>query len=365
MRLKILSLIAAAAVFGVGAAVATPPPPMPPMPPENAAFLQTPEPVLMSTGDAKVDAYRDRLLTDYTSAPWRPYLVRLLAGLKADPAIVERFDRLAAIREPADNVRYYVTPKRIRQGRVLYRQLKGSKAKASDMPLELRIALWGMLADYGARKPQYDALQALLVLGAYERGIASSDFQLHHAARLILGGVVPRARLRAYETGRISQAQLVADRLEEWSRDGNGDGRANVWTNRADILASIGAGDWTQYAGQPVYVAVRPARFDRKIPASARMARTLDQPVNVPTGILQRWDGQPWTDTQRSWSGTYIEPYGDKGPAFLMLMAAWPVNSRNPARPRYFSQTDDMGFALAAGLLADAIAGRAVPTLRR
>lgn len=365
MRLKMLAFVAAAAMFGGGAAVATPPPPMPPMPPENAAFVKTPEPVLATTGDPKVDAYRQRLLTDHTSGPWRPYLVRLLAGVKADPAIVERFDRLAAVREPADYVGYYVTPERIRRGRVIYRQLKGSKAKPSDMPLELRVALWGMLADYGARRPQYDALQALLVLGAYERGIASSDFQLHHAARLVLGGVVPRAQLRAYETGRISQAQLLPDRFEESARDGNGDARANVWTSRADILASIGAGDWTQYPGQPVYVAVRPARFDRNIPAEARMARVLEQPVNVPTGILKRWDGRPWTDAQRSWSGTYIEPYGDDGPAFLMLMAAWPVNSRNPARPRYFNETDDMGFALAAGLLADAIAGRPVPTLPR
>jgi peptidoglycan lytic transglycosylase B len=344
-------------------AEATPPLPMPPMPPENSVFLATPEPVLTSTGDAKVEAYRERLLTDYTSAGWRPYLVRLLAGVRANPKIVERFDRLASIREPKDYVRHYVTPERIRRGRQLYRQLKTTITKPADMPLELRIALWGMLADYGARLPQYDALQALLVLGAYERGIAASDFQLHHAARLVIGGVVPRERLRAYETGRISQAQLLPDRFDEWARDGNGDGRANVWTSRADILASIGAGDWSQYQGIPVYVAVRPARFNTSDPAEARMARTLEQPVNVPTGILRRWDGRPWKDSERSWSGTYVEPYGDKGPAFLMLFPAWPVNSRNPARPRYFDETNDMGFALAAGLLADAIAGRPLPSL--
>jgi membrane-bound lytic murein transglycosylase B len=335
------------------------------MPPENRAFLATPEPVLTSTGDAKVDAYRQRLLTDYTSAAWRPYLVRLLAGVRADPTILERFDRLAAIREPKDYVSHYVTPARIQRGRQLYRQLKTTtKSTPSDMPLELRIALWGMLADYGARRPQYDALQALLVLGAYERGIATSDFQLHHAAALVIGGVLPRTRLRSYETGRISQAQLSPDRFEGSARDGNGDGRADVWTNRADILASIGVGDWSQYPGIPVYVAVRPARFDTADPAQARMARVLEQPVNVPTGILQRWDGRPWKDSERSWSGKYLEPYGNKGPAFLMLFPAWPTNSRNPARPRYFDETSDMGFALAAGLLADAIAGRPLPPLR-
>ena len=360
---KRIAVALACAASTVTVAQATPPPPMPPMPPENRALLATPEPVLTTTGDARVDAYRQRLLTDYSSTAWRPYLIRLLAGVRADPAIVERFDRLAAIREPRDYVRYYVTPDRIRRGRQLYRQLK-TTAKPNDMPLELRLALWGMLADYGARPPRYDAIQALLVLGAYERGIAASDFQLHHAAGLVLSGKVPRARLRAYETGRIGQAQLLPDRFGDWTRDGNGDGRVDLWTNRADILASIGAGDWSQYTGIPVYVAVRPARFDTADPAQARMARVLDQPVNVPTGILRRWDGRPWKDSERSWSGTYVELYGDKGPAFLMLFPAWPVNSRNPARPRYFDETSDMGFALAAGILADAIAGRPTPPLR-
>ena len=342
-------------------AQATPPMPVPPPPPPGSElFIAGPEPVLTSTGDPKVDAYRDRLLADRGDPRWRPYLVRLLAGVRADPDILASFDRLAAIREPGDYVRHYVTSERIRRGRILYRQLK-RQAKPGAMPLELRIALWGMLADYGQRRPQYDALQALLVLGAHERGIGPWDFQLHHAARLVLSDTVPRARLRAYETGRLGQAQLTPDRFEESARDGNQDGRADIWTSRADILASIGAGDWSQYPAMPVYVAVKPARFDLNDPMDARRARALDQPNNVPANILRRWDGRAWTRDQQNWSGSYLEPYGTSGPAFVMLLPTWPVNSLNPARPRYFNDDKDKGFALAAGLLADAIAGRPVP----
>lgn len=340
---------------------ATPPMPIPPPPsPNSEAFLAGPEPALTSTGDPKVDAYRDRLLTDRGAPGWRPYLVRLLAGTRADPMIVTRFDRLAAIREPQDYVRHYVTPERIKRGRLHYRALKRSW-KPGGMPLDLRIALWGMLSDYGRKRPQYDALQALLVLGAYERGAAPWDFQLHHAANLVLSGAVPRARLRAYETGRIGQPQILPDRFVESARDGNGDKRADVWTSRADILASMTVGDWSQYPGMPVYVAVKPARFNLSDPMDARRARALDQPNNVPANILRRWDGKPWTREQQNWSGSYLEPYGRSGPAFLMLLPTWPVNSLNPARPRYFNDDKDKGFALAAGLLADAIAGRPVP----
>jgi len=344
---------------------ATPPPPMPPMPPENPALLATPEPVLESTGDAKVDAYRDRLLTDYTSGEWRPYLIRLLAGVRAEPAIVEQFDRLAAIREPKDYVRHYVTPERVRRGRQLYRQLKKTTAsKITDMPLELRLALWGMLSDYGARRPQYDALQALLVLGSYGKGGAEHEFQFHHAASQILSGAIPRARLKAYATGKLGQTSTPAARFPDWARDGNGDGRIDIWSNRADILATIAGNSWEGYAGIPVAVAVKVPTFDPKDPRGARMLQALGASPNVPPGILERWDGRRWTPEERGHGSTYMPAFVEGGPAFVMLRPAWPVNSHDPVLPMYAGSDTNMGFALAASLLADAIAGRPLPPLK-
>ena len=363
VRLRFAPWLAAPCLLAASAAAATPPLPVPPLPPENRASLAGPAPRLTSTGDAKVDAYRDRLFAQSGSS-WQPYLTRLLAGVRHDPEIVRRFDRGAAIREPRDFIRHYVTADRIKRGRVHYRQLQGRKFNGT-MPLDVRVAIWGMLTDYGARPLSYDAMQSLLVLGAYERGAAPWDFQLHHAARLVIAGTVPRARLRTDETGRLGQPHLLADHFEDGARDGNGDGRADIWTNRADIIASISAGDWTQYPGMPIMVAVRPARFNLADPMDARRARALEQPNNVPANILRRWDGRPWTRTQFNYSGSYIEPYGASGPAFLMLTPAWAVNSFNPYRARYFNDDRDKGFALAAALLADAIAGRPLPQLPR
>jgi hypothetical protein len=53
------------------------------------------------------------------------------------------------------------------------------------------------------------------------------------------------------------------------------------------------------------------------------------------------------------------------GPAFVMLRPAWPVNSQDPILPMYAGSDLKMGFALAASLLADAIAGRPLPPLPR
>ena len=363
MRLKFLGLAALTALIAASSLSATPPLPMPPMPPENAAFLATPEPVLTSTGDPKVDAYRDRLLKDHANVAWRPYLTRLFAGARADPTIVAEFDRLAAIDTTAEYVRHYVTPERIRRGRQLFRQ-GVAKAKPGEMPAELRLALWGMLSDYGARQPRYDALQALLVLGAYDRGGAGYDFQLHHAAIQVLSGAVPRSRLKAFATGKLGQTHTPAARFPDWARDGNGDGRIDIWRSRADILATIAGSHWQDYAGTPVAVAVKVPAFNPNDPREARMLAALNASPNVPPGILERWDGRSWKPEERGHGGTYVKPFVEGGPAFIMLRPAWPVNSRDPVLPMYAGSDLQMGFALAASLLADAIAGRPAPPLR-
>jgi membrane-bound lytic murein transglycosylase B len=362
MRSNIIGLAALAALIGVSPLRATPPLPMPPTPPENRPLLAMPEPRLASTGDAKVDAYRDRLLTDPVNAAWRPYLIRLLANVRADPAILGEFDRLAAVDTPAEYVRHYLTPERIRRGRQLFRQGVG-KAKPGEMPTELRLALWGMLSDYGARQPRYDALQALLVLGAYDRAGAGHEFQLHHAAIKVLSGDVPRSRLRAYATGKLGQTHTPPARFPDWTRDGNADGRIDIWRSQADVLATIAGSSWESYAGIPVSVAIRAPAFNPNERREARMLAALNASPNVPPAILQRWDGRPWKPEEIGEGGTYIKPWVKGGPAFIMLRPAWPVNSRDPVLPMYAGSDVDMGFALSASLLADAIAGRPLPVL--
>ena len=237
------------------------------------------------------------------------------------------------------------------------------KAEPQRMPAELQLALWGMLSDYGARQPRYDALQALLVLGAYGRGGAGHEFQIHHAASEVLSGAVPRARLKSFATGKLGQTHPPAARFPNWARAGDGDGRIDIWTSRADILATIAGNSWEGYAGVPVAVAVREPAFNPNDRREARMLAALNASPNVPPAILRRFDGRAWKPDEIGQGGTFVKPWRKGGPAFIMLRPAWPVNSRNPILPMYAGSDIDMGFALAASLLADAIAGRALPPL--
>jgi membrane-bound lytic murein transglycosylase B len=352
----------APATEAVVAPPSTPPPPMPPPPPGASAFLAGPEPILASTGDPRVDAFRDRVLAEGGSA-WRPYLLRVFAGVRADPAILTEFDALAAIATPADYIRHYVSPGRIARGRALYRTLGTAGGVGSGDDLAYALALWGALADYGDRPPTRDTIQVLLTLGAYGKGPNWGEFDLFHAAGLIASGKVPRAQFRAYSSGRIGQAAWTVGQYEQNGRDGDGDGRFDVWTNRYDILANMRMPDPARLQGAPLVVAIKPFTFDPADPAQARRARSVQSKYNTAAIIFTRWDGTPWPDWARSFSGTYIEPYGRSGPAFLLSNWATPVNYRNPAKQRYWSDTEDMGFGLAVALLGETIAGRPLPPL--
>ena len=337
-----------------------PPPPVPPPPPDSAAFLSGPEPVLDSTGDPRVDAFRDRILQE-AGTGWRPYLLRLLAGVKANPQIVEANRRLQPPQTRSEWVRRYVTAERIATGRRLYAQLRRDPPPSpAGVPLEVQLALWGMLANYGEYRAPYDAIQTYLMLGAYEQGPAWTYFEFYTLASLIVTGQIDRSMAKAHEDGRLGQVQLLPDEWKVLARDGDGDGKVDIWSNRADIFVSIGPVEWE--AGVPMIVEVGRPRLDPNDQREGRMLRAIES-SSVGAYMFPHPLGASWPPESRAWSGRFVEPFGPDGPAYLLTRNFTPVNYRNPSKPRYWNESEDPGFGLAVALLADAIAGRPGPSI--
>jgi membrane-bound lytic murein transglycosylase B len=174
-------------------------------------------------------------------------------------------------------------------------------------------------------------------------------------AELIISGQIDRATGKTYEDGRLGQVQLLPDEWSLLARDGDKDGKVDVWTNRADILASIGPIEWQ--VGTPMIVEVGRRQFKGNDPAETRMLRGIES-GNVSVGMFPRPGGGAWPSHTRSWGGRYVEPFGPTGPAYLLTRNFTPINYRNPSKPRYWNESEDPGFGLAVALLADAIAGR-------
>jgi membrane-bound lytic murein transglycosylase B len=228
------------------------------------------------------------------------------------------------------------------------------------VPLEVMLALWGALSDYGRQPPPFDMVETLAHLGACGRAPHGQPFAIFEAVQILATSGVPRDIATAYPEGRTGQVRWLPDQYLSWGKDGDGDGIVDPWTSRADIFANLNLPGWEGDA--PILVEVKRPVFDRNDPAQRRMAQAFERGAgNLGTALLQRADGKPWSEAARSWGGSYVEPFGPVGPAYFLSRNHQPVNYANPFRARYWNAEADPGFGIAVGLLAEAIAARGGP----
>lgn len=132
------------------------------------------------------------------------------------------------------------------------------------VPSEILLAIWGHETAYGAVMGGFDLAQALATL-AWEgrrRELFSSEFV--NLLKVADKGY-PRSRLKGSWAGAFGNPQFLPSVYLRLAEDGDGDGRADIFSNRADTLASIANyfHDAGWRTGQPWGVsAYVPAGFD-------------------------------------------------------------------------------------------------------
>ena len=102
------------------------------------------------------------------------------------------------------------------------------------------LAIWGAETDYGGNLGNFDLPRSLATL-AYEgrrRALFENEFM---ALLKMVDQGVPRSRLNGSWAGAFGNPQFLPSAYLRVARDGDGDGRADIWTSEADTLASIGA----------------------------------------------------------------------------------------------------------------------------
>jgi membrane-bound lytic murein transglycosylase B len=205
------------------------------------------------------------------------------------------------------------------------------------------VALWGIESDFGKVMGNYAVASALATL-AYD-GRRSSYFrgELISALRIIDQGHIRADNMVGSWAGAMGQCQFMPSTFLGYAVDYDGDGRRDIWNDRADVLASIanyiarlgwrGGEGW----GRAVML---PAGFD---------ARYSGLEVKRPTGEWSRLgvrsvDAGPLLG--REGEASLVMPDGDGGPAFLVY-----DNFRTIMR-----WNKSTYFAAAVGYLADSMA---------
>ncbi len=240
-----------------------------------------------------------------------------------------------------------VSPQRIDNAR---RQLSDNRAlldavwRRFDVEPRFIVALWGMESDFGKITGNYMVVSSLATLGFDGRRGPYFRGELISALRIIDQGNVGVGGMTGSWAGAMGQCQFMPSTYLRYAVDYDGDGRRDIWNNRADVLGSIanflahlGWRDGESWGRQVLL----PPGFD---------AHWSGLELRRPTGEWRRMgvrsaDARPLA--VREVEASLVMPDGADGPALLVY-----DNFRTIMR-----WNKSTYFAGAVGYLADAMVG--------
>jgi membrane-bound lytic murein transglycosylase B len=194
----------------------------------------------------------------------RGWVARTLRAAQSKPAIIEAMTRPAEKVKPWFKYRaIFVTDKRINDGREFYaahRELLEDAAARTGVPGEMIAAIVGIETSYGRLLGPYRVIDALSTLAfdyppraPYFRGELEQFLLLSREA-----GFDPLKVMGSY-AGAMGAGQFMPSSYRTFARDGNRDGRIDLWNSWPDIVESVAhyfvASGWRR--GEPVYVTAR------------------------------------------------------------------------------------------------------------
>jgi membrane-bound lytic murein transglycosylase B len=207
---------------------------------------------------------------------------------------------------------------------------------------ELIVALWGVESDFGQNLGNYEVASALATLAFEGRRRSYFRPELLAALRIIDGGNIGVRQMTGSWAGAMGQCQFMPTTYLGYAVDYDGDGRRDIWFDRADVLASIANFisrlGWRQGErwGQEV---VLPAGFD----ASGSGLGTWRSTAEWSRLGIRSADGTPLAG--QASEASLVLPGGAEGPALLVRH-----NFRTIMR-----WNNSTYFAAAVGYLADSM----------
>ena len=274
-------------------------------------------------------------------------LTRALSGIRSNDRVLE-LDR----RQPE----FTQTWEQYRDARLAQTRIDGGRRAFADNRATLEavqarfrvsprviVAIWGLETNYGGFTGNFNVIESLATLAWDGRRSAYFRAELLAALRILEGGHVAPDRMRGSWAGAMGHPQFMPSNFDRLAVDMDGDGRRDIWENRADALGSIAnylaRSGWREEElwGREV---VLPPGFD---PADARRENTKPLREWVRMGV-RRPDGTalPSVDLEAA----IILPGGAGGQAFAIYPNFNVIRRYNPSN----------FYALAVGMLSDRVA---------
>ncbi|GAB2592628.1 lytic murein transglycosylase [Nitrincola alkalisediminis] len=316
-------------------------PQTPPQTTEPTRQAQAQQPKAYANFDAWLEAFR----RDAAAQGISPRALSALDNVRYLERVIE-LDRFQPefVRPIWEYLEGAVSSARINNGRIKlaeHRQTAMQMEQRYGVPAEVIVAIWGIESSYGSNFGSFSALSAFATLAYDGRRSEFARGELLAALRIIDSGDIAAENMIGSWAGAMGHTQFIPSSFETFAKDGDGDGRRDIWGSIPDVMAStanyLARSGWQ--TGQPWGVEVRlPSGFDYSQTEQRSSAEWAAQGVQALNGSLPSFS-----------SASVIVPAGAQGPAFL-------VGPNFRAILRYNNATS---YALAVATLSDAIAGRA------
>jgi lytic murein transglycosylase len=189
--------------------------------------------------------------------------------------------------------------------------------RQTGVPARIILAIWGRESAYGRASIPHDAFAVLGTKGFMATRADYFTDELIAALELAdKTRINPRA-LRSSWAGALGQPQFMPSNVLQHGRDGDGDGRADIFGSEADTIASIAA-----YLAHHGWQAGRDWGFEVTLPPDVSCA--LEGPdrgrsfADWATMGITRTGGRPFPEAELPREGFLMLPAGRFGPAFVV-----------------------------------------------
>lgn len=282
----------------------------------------------------------------------RAFVEAALSGVQPDMRIVTSDRGQPEFSRPvSDYIRAATSAARIEEGRRRLREITyfDDIERRTGAPGAILIGIWSQESAFGRIQGDLDVITAFATLAFDGRRRDFAETELLAALSILRDGKANRAQLRGSWAGAMGQTQFIPSSYLRLGVDEDQDGRVDLWGSAPDALATaahlLESEGWRRGGSWAVPV-VAPPGFDWSVLETERRSPAAWAELGV-----RRADGATWSAVDQGSEAVLLAPAGAGGPAFLAFPNHFVIRKYN----------NSMAYALAIGLLADAVLGRPTP----
>ena len=303
-----------------------------------------------ASADDKFEAWLDTLRQDAAAAGISDATIaEALSNVELREKVVKYDRNQPEFKLTYDRYMRNVVPaSRVEKGKRLWDEnkvlLDEISAKYGVQPRYI-VALWGIESSFGKHTGGFSVINALATMAYDGRRATFFRKELLAALKIIDEGHIAYPDMKGSWAGAMGQCQFMPSSFLAYAQDWDGDGKQDIWQNKADIFASIAY--YLQQAGwRDDLTWGRQVQLPRDFVNAAQLvdAKTRKTMEEWRAMGITNPDGSPLPT--RNLSSRLVMPDGDEGPAFLVYANFDATLRWN--RSNYF--------ALAVGALSDAMA---------